>query len=64
VDLVYRGRGRDGSSSSREKRREEKREERKEKKIRYAADMWTPHALLTRMPRQRNHPYILPRDLE
>nr|AAD38276.1 putative DNA-binding protein [Oryza sativa Japonica Group] len=48
ADLVYRSRGRDGSSSSssrREKRREKRERRRKEMKIRYAADMWAPRAL-------------------
>ena len=43
----------------RREKTEEKEKKREEKKC--AADMW-PHILffLTRMPRQRNHPYILP----
>jgi hypothetical protein len=45
ADLVYHGRGRVGSSSSREKRREKRERRRKEKKIRYADDMWAPRAL-------------------
>jgi hypothetical protein len=63
-----------GLDPSLKKKRREKREERKEEKEKKregkecAADMWAPRIfkffLLTRMPRQRNHPYILPRDLE